>query len=112
MGVNYSRTGKRSGRNTGDMIAPGMTTITCPNCQRVLGRVYSTNGAVICDKCGSRSYTRIYGKVMVTMPFEYLQYEGYYEKTDKYIHEMKTLINSEQIEIENQYDEVKTAADG
>ena len=106
MRSNYSSTGRRNTRKTDIPAVPGMTAITCPNCQRVLGRAYSTNSTTICDKCGCRSYTRIYGRIMVTMPYEYLKYKGYYEGTDRYIHEMKDLINKEQVEIDGLYDEV------
>ena len=99
MGVKCnSNTGNNNSRKYEDyQVPPGMTTIVCQRCGRKLGQVYSTNGIVTCDKCGYRSYTRIYGEAVLTMPARYLQYEGYYDDADEYIHKIRKRVNGEQI---------------
>lgn len=99
MGGKYiSGTGKtRSGKYEDAQVPPGMTTIVCQRCGRKLGRVFSTNGIMTCDKCGYRFYTRIYGETVITMPVRYLEYEGYYDDADEYIHKVQKRVKAEQI---------------
>ena len=79
-----------------DQVPAGMTPIVCQRCGRKLGLAYSTNSVATCDKCGCKFYVRIYGGVKVTMPASNLQYEGYYEETDTFIHKIRTVVNSDQ----------------
>ena len=90
-------------KKEGILVPPGMTNIFCQRCGRKLGQVYSTNGLVTCDKCGYRSYTRIYGRIQVILPADYLHFEGYYDDADEYIHKVQKRINGEQILIKDDF---------
>ena len=99
MGAKYgSNAGNdHSSKNGEDMGPPGVTPIRCRICGRKLGQVYSTNGIVICDKCGHRFYIRIHGEVALAMPARYLQYAGYYDDADEYIGKVQKRVDGEQI---------------
>ena len=110
MGANYTSNTRNnnSRKKEENLVPPGMTTIFCQRCGRKLGQVFSTNGITTCDKCGYRSYTRIYGRVQVILPADYLQFEGYYEDADEYIHKAQERINGEQVMIKDDfYDEIQ-----
>ena len=108
MGVKFSSADRNciNRKTDSNRVLPGMTLIICQRCGRKLGQVFSTNGVVICDKCGYRSYTRIYGGAVVTLPASYLQYEGYYDDADDYIHKVRDRINRDQVLIKDPVFEV------
>ena len=99
MGAKYGSSARNdhSRKNGEDMVPSGMTPIRCRICGRKLGQAYSTNGIVICDKCGYRFYIRIYGEVALDMPACNLQYEGYYDDADEYMDKVQKRVNGEQI---------------
>ena len=108
MGVKCSSNTRNSNSSKYEenQVPPGMTPIVCQRCGRKLGQAYSTNSVATCDKCGCQFYIRIYGGVKVTMPAVNLQYEGYYEETDSYIHKIRTVVNGDQKLIRNPISEV------
>ena len=104
--ISNTRTSNSSkqGENTG---IPGMTPIICQRCGRRLGQVYSTNGFVTCDKCGRKSYTRIDKGAVIILPANYLDYEGYYEDAEQYMHKVRERVNGEQVLIRYPLDEME-----